>query len=82
VRAVFRLPLQGRDDHIFDSLVGDRAWRARTRFVSKPVEPLVDEPLAPLANHLRGNAQLLGHLLIGIACRATQHDPAPLREGL
>ena len=73
------LSFQRRCDHFLDRLVGDRAWRTWARFIGQPVKPLIDESLTPLTDHLWRNTQILGDLLIGIACRATQYDPTPLR---
>ena len=76
------LSFQRRCDHFLDRLVGDRAWRTWARFIGQPVKPLIDESLTPLTDHLWRNTQILGDLLIGIACRATQYDPTPLRQCL
>ena len=49
---------------------------------ASPSRRLLHEPPPPLAHRLRPHPHLGGHLLVGFTCRATQHDPTPLRQRL
>ena len=48
VRGIRRRGLQRRGDQRLDLLVADHPRPARPRLVEQPVEPLLDEPVAPL----------------------------------
>jgi len=72
MRGIPGLSFQRRCDNFLDRLVGDRAWRTWAGFIGQPVNPLIDESLPPLTDHLWRNTQILGDLLIGIACRQRQ----------
>jgi hypothetical protein len=82
VRGVFGLTLQRRHDHRLDLGVGDHARRTRTWLISQPVEARLHEPPPPHPYRLRPHTDLSSHLLVGFTCRATQHDPTPLRQRL
>ena len=47
-----------------------------------PRQPAFDKPPTPYPHRLRPDTGLSGNLLIGFACRATQHDPTPLCQRL
>src|SRR5829696_7483983 len=50
--------LQGPDEQVGDPLVGDGARGAAPGLVAQPVEPVLGEALAPLANRVRADADV------------------------
>ena len=45
--------------------------------VAQPGQALVEEPLAPLGDHLAGSVQPGGDLVVAQAVGGVQHDPGP-----
>jgi hypothetical protein len=55
---------------------------AGARLIEQAIEPSRHEPRPPFADHLLGDAELLGHRGIGRVCGAPQHDPRAQRHRL
>ena len=61
--------LQRADDHRLDPGIVDRARRARARLVAKPVQPMLGEAPAPLADRAFVDLNWFRpHASIGIRC--------------
>jgi hypothetical protein len=68
VRLSARRRFQRADDNLRDLLVGDLAWRARSRLVEQAVETMCDKSPSPFADRRLSHAQLLGDDLVVIPC--------------
>src|SRR4029077_20947532 len=82
VGRVTRGLLQGLDDHSLDVVVGDRAWRSRTRLLTQPIQPARQETLPPPPPRVTRDTELCTDRHVGAALGARQHDPAPQRQRL
>ena len=60
------LLLQGLDDHRFDLVVADGARHTRPRVVGQPVEAMLDEAAAPLADRGLGSPRVSGDVTVGV----------------
>jgi hypothetical protein len=79
VRGVDRGFFERLDDHRLDVIVGDGARCARARFVVETIEPVSQEPTAPLAHRVRIDAQSLSDFVHVSAISAGQDNPTPQR---
>ena len=77
-----RRRFQRVDNHRFDGLIGDGAFRSRPGRVAQPFETLGGEAAPPLAHRGRMYPLAGGHLAVGGSLGAGQHNPRPLRQRL
>jgi hypothetical protein len=82
VRSVLGRALKRFDDDRFDVRIFDCARRAGARRIAKPVDPMPDEPLAPVADRVFVDLKPSGDLPVLTALRAGQDDPRPQRQRL
>jgi hypothetical protein len=67
-------------DHGGDLIIIDRARPARTGFVQKPFDAVLEKAPPPFADRMLVNAQLRRNHLAGNAFGASEDDPAALRH--
>ncbi len=66
--------LQGADQQLGHPLVGDGARGAAARLVAQALEPVHREALAPLADRVLGDAELVGDGGVAQPRGRPQHD--------
>ena len=69
------LGLERFRDDLLDIRVSDLTWGTRPFLVSESVDPSLDEPAAPLADGLGGDAELGGNPFVVETVGAGQDDP-------
>jgi len=74
--------LQRLGDDGVHMLVLDRAWRTGARRIEQPVQPVLDEPGAPLRDGLRGHPLPARDALVVDAVGARQNNACPQRQRL
>jgi hypothetical protein len=82
VRGVGRRTLQSQPHHPLNLRVADMPRGAWPQLVEQAVQPPFQKTLAPFADGLMGQPQLLGDSRVGLAGRACQHDARTLGQGL
>ena len=74
MRGPARGAFQRAHHHLLDLIIGDRARRTGPRLVVQPLEAVLQEPVAPLADRSGGDVQLARHRFVVTPSGASQHD--------
>ena len=74
--------LQGQPHHSLNLRITDLARRPGARFIQQPVQPPLHKALAPFADRLVGQPELLRHGRVGLARRALQNNARALGQRL
>ena len=82
MRGIQRSCLQGPGHHVLDVRIGNPPRRAGSGLVQQAIQPLLQETLPPLADHLRRHPLLLRHHMVQLPGRAAQDQPSPLGQSL
>lgn len=79
VSGILRSGIQRTFDNLSYLRVRDSSWPTCAIFSSQPVNAILHEPAAPLANCVFVNAEAFGNIFAPQALRAQQNHPASIR---